>query len=145
MNDGISDRGERIREQREKEMGRTTGSLPRDFDTAVVGCTFVDSYPDNIYALEQAYLNAGLLGEPVACIIVRNPDNPYDANACEVHAPSLGNWAMLGHLTRPIAARLAPELDAGHIWQAHVSNVRIHPDHLENPGVDIHLTRKKAP
>ena len=40
----------------------------------------------------------------------RNPKNAYDANAIEVHG---FNSCMLGHLSKELAATLAPLLDAG--------------------------------
>lgn len=46
-------------------------------------------------------------GDPL--VLVRNPDNPYDANAIEVHTPS---GIMVGHINKEIAADLAPILDA---------------------------------
>ena len=127
-------------ERRDREIERTGGRrmiLP--FHTKVVGVSFVDSYPDNLYALDMAQREAQRSGEPLTVVLVRNPENRYDANAIEVHVPALGEeWAMMGHLTRPIAARLAPAIDAGDRWQAAVESVLIDPDHPENPGISIY-------
>lgn len=80
--------------------------------------------------------------EPLTAILVRNPDNPYDSNAIEVHVPGLGEqWAMIGYLTRPIATRLAPEIDSGTRWAAAVESVLIDPAHLDHPGISIHCMR----
>lgn len=80
--------------------------------------------------------------EPLTAILVRNPDNAYDSNAIEVHVPGLGvEMAMIGHLTRPIAARIAPEMDAGTRWAAAVESVLIDPAHMDNPGISIHCMR----
>lgn len=138
------DRGAKIRSTREKELARNyVPRLPPDFTTKVVGVSFVPAYPDNLYSLEQHWLNAELVGEPLAAVIVRNPDNAHDPNACEVHVPALGEKGMIGHLTAPLAARLAPELDAGELWQGVVVGVRLDYDHLERPGLEVRLERKQ--
>jgi hypothetical protein len=46
----------------------------------------------------------------------RDPDNPHDPNAIQVH-PSDGG-AQVGWVPRELAAELAPELDAGGPWSA---------------------------
>jgi hypothetical protein len=46
----------------------------------------------------------------------RDPDNPHDPNAIQVH-PSDGG-AQVGWVPRELAAELAPELDAGRPWTA---------------------------
>jgi len=79
--------------------------------------------------------------EPLAVVLVRNPDNEYDANAIEVHIPALGEMGFIGHLTRPIAARLAPEIDSGTQWAAAVVSVLIDPDHMDRPGISIECVR----
>ena len=140
------DFAERIRNQREREVERfnlgRAGSLPSPFFAAVVGVTFVDGYPQNLYALEAASLDVIAFGdERLAAVIIRNHDNPYDSNACEEHVPAHGDAAMVGHPPRPIAARLAAELDSGIEWQAEVECVRISPDNPANPGLTVTLRR----
>jgi len=44
----------------------------------------------------------------------RDPANPHDANAVEV----LAAGRQLGFVPREIAARVAPDLDAGRSWSA---------------------------
>ena len=138
-------RAETIRRQREEAVERfnlgKTGALPDSFFSAVVGVSFVSGYPDNLYELERAALIASLGDESLTAVIVRNPANAFDENACEVHIPALGRNAMVGHLTRPTAARLAPELDGGTQWAGSVEYVRIDPDDISNPGLSIRLTR----
>ncbi len=46
----------------------------------------------------------------------RDPANPHDPNAIQVH-PSDGG-AQVGWVPRELAAELAPELDAGRPWSA---------------------------
>lgn len=138
------DQGERIRQTRERELNRkSVGVLSSPFDAAVVGVVFVDGYPNNLYQLEALNFEAENVGERLAAVIVRNPDNPFDYNACEVHVPSLGDDGMIGYLPRPVAARLAAELDAGVEWQGEVAAIRISNDNPANPGITIHLSRRR--
>lgn len=139
------DKADRIRATRERELAKTHTTLPPKFTSAVVGVSFTPRYPNNLYELEVAWNEAAVRDEPLAAVLIRNPDNEYDAAAVEVHIPALGASGMVGHLTRPIAARLAPELDAGEIWEAHVVQVRIHPDHMDRPGLEIELEHIRQP
>lgn len=131
------------RERRDAEIARPhNAQMASPFYTKVVGVSFVPAHPDNLYALDQAQHEALQSGEPLVVVLVRNPDNAYDSNAIEVHVPALGErWAMIGHLTRPIAARLAPEIDSGVEWAAGVESVLIHPERLDNPGISIRCAR----
>jgi hypothetical protein len=94
--------------------------MPPKFSGKVVGVSFTPHYPHNLRALCDVYDEAAAsvgwqdLGlEAIPVILIRDTANTYDVNAVQVHVPSLGQWAMIGHLASPIAARLAPELDAG--------------------------------
>lgn len=104
----------------------------------VVGVTFVDGYPDNLYALRELWDGLTWQDEPLPVILVRNPDNEHDPNAVEIHVPSVG---QIGHCSRIIAARLAPSMDDGVEFQAWVHGIRVDPDHPENPGIDIAFKR----
>lgn len=128
-----------IRDQRERALQRTGDRrIDLAFSTKVVGVSFVPGYPDNLWALDRAAIEAEHTGEPLVVVLRRNPDNPYDANAVEVHVPALGEeWGMIGHLTRPIAARLAPEMDSGVEWRAAIESVLINPEFLDRPGISI--------
>ena len=108
------------------------------FSTRVVGVIFVPGYPTNLDSLKVSQEEAEECGEPLAAVLVRNPDNEYDTNAIEVHVPSLGEQAgFIGHLTSPLARRLAPQLDSGEHWGASVEAVLIHPDFPDRPGISI--------
>ena len=109
----------------------------------VVGVSFTEFYPSNIYALDAAQRDTHR-EEPLPVVLIRNPLNEHDENAIEVHVPALGDIGMIGHLPRALAARLAPELDGGVVWQAHVDDVLVHPDHPENPGITVHCSRIEA-
>lgn len=129
--------------QRDREVERTAGrKMVSPFSAKVVGVSFVPGYPDNLHVLSAASDEARRLGEPLPALLRRNPKNPYDANAIEVHVPSMGgSTGFIGHLTRPIAARMAPEIDAGTTWIAEVSDVLIDPDHMDRPGISINCKR----
>lgn len=132
-----------LAERREREKARRHNvSMPSPFSTKVVGVSFVPAWPDNLYALSRSAVEAEQDGEPLVAVLVRNPDNEHDPNAIQVHVPALGdNWAMIGHLTGPIAARMAPEMDLGGRWKAEVESVLIHEDYPDRPGISIRLAR----
>ena len=138
----MSDIEERNAARRDAEIARTAGRKPAsEFTSKVVGVSFVPGYPDNLLDLAKADVNAAAVGERLIAILHRNPANEYDPNAIEVHVPALGDGGFIGHLTRPIVARMAPDMDAGAIWHAEVANVLIDPDHLDRPGIEIHCKR----
>ncbi len=140
------DQADKTRATRERVIERMANSklaptLPARFDSAVVGVSFTPHYPENLHALEEMWFAAEMTDEKLAVVIIRNPANEYDSNACEVHVPALGEMAMVGHLPKAMAARLAPELDNDVVWQGFVSFLRIHPDHEDRPGLEISLER----
>ena len=94
-----------------------------------------------MYALEEMHFDAEAAGESLVAVIIRNPQNEYDTNACEVHVPALGSEGMVGHITRPVARRLAALLDAGVRFQGEVHSIRVHPDNPSNPGLTVRLAR----
>lgn len=96
----------------------------------VVGVSFVPDYPANLYLLIEA--RQELMGD-VPVRLVRNPDNKFDSNAVEVRWGS----EMLGHLSRDVAARVAPLLDNGADYDASVYQVLVNPENPEHPGLDI--------
>lgn len=49
-------------------------------------------------------------GEPLTASIVRDPDNEYDSNACEVHVLD----QQIGFVPRELAAFVARMMDSGH-------------------------------
>ena len=111
-------------------------SAPR-YTCRVVGVTFAPGYPANLHALNEASIDAMLRGEGLVALLVRNPDNAYDANAIEVHVPAGGG--MIGHLPRHVAERMAPRIDSGETLAAEITSVVIHPDHPERPGINVAL------
>lgn len=117
-------------------------ALPRSFGLKVVGLSFIPGYPDNIYKLYDH------VGEPeemeslmVPVELRRNPENEYDSNAVEIHVPDLGDLSFIGHVPAGLAARLSPELDAGKEFKAHINRILVHPNHRDNPGIDVQIYR----
>lgn len=123
----------------------------------VTGMSFHPGYPDTILdlaaSIEQATTDDilsttswgeidGPSPEGPTVLLVRRPDNEYDANAIEVHVPSLGRYGFVGHVPAEIAARWAKRIDPPdpQIPEAHVSAVPIDPGHLELPGLEIAVT-----
>lgn len=117
--------------------------LTSPFTVKVVGVSFRPTYPDNLYALDEAWQRSVLDNdEPLAAVLVRELDNTHDPNAVAVHVPALGEeWGHIGYLVAPIAARLAPEMDSGDRWGGEVVNVLIDPDFLDRPGISIRCIR----
>lgn len=132
-------------DMRDREVARTQGrKMASPFAAKVVGVSFVPGYPNNLHALEALADDAHLQGEPLVVVLRRNPDNQFDPNAIEVHVPALGDGGFIGHLTRPIVARMAPEMDAGARWFAEVESVLIDPAHMDRPGISINCKREES-
>lgn len=125
-------------------------TLPAHFTAKVVGVTFAEGYPDNLEKLKETadlrwLLTPGEFGtpdeaaEPLPALLCREPDNEHDPAAVAIHIPS--GIGKVGHLPRALAARLAPELDAGQEWGCTVEQVWIHPDHMDRPGITVECRR----
>jgi hypothetical protein len=76
-------------------------------------------------------------GERFAGVLIRDPRNPFDVNAIEVHVPMLE--CRVGFLPMRLAQRVAPQLDTGErfivqVWA--VPNV----EREEFPGIRVLLT-----
>ncbi len=98
-----------------------------DFFTKIVGVSFE----------RRQDLIAGLsAGEPLD--LVREPENPHDANAIQVRYGSL----QLGFVRREIAKHLVPNIDAGDRYTAEVASVTGGGE--KNIGVNIHVRRRHA-
>jgi single-stranded-DNA-specific exonuclease len=67
----------------------------------------------------------------------RQPDNPYDPNAIGVWYGAL----QLGFLKREIAARVAPNVDAGERYTAHVTAVT--GGGARSWGINVYVTRER--
>jgi single-stranded-DNA-specific exonuclease len=96
------------------------------FNTKVVGVSF-EGRQDVVAALRE--------GEPVE--LRRDAANPHDANAIGVFFGAL----QLGFLRRPIAARLAPNIDAGERYSAHVTAIT--GGGTRSFGINIYVVRER--
>ena len=132
------------------------------YEFKVVGMTFLHqlpygaAYPDDFFAMQEALeqVKAASLGwgnavvpaglDPERALLYRNPENEYDANAIEVHVPSLGRRSMIGHVPRDLAAEIAPSMDDGDKWSARLTAVLVEPGKEENPGALILAERVSA-
>jgi len=87
------------------------------YDINVAGVTF-DGRQEvlaELYEIQEAQ-KAGTTTPSIAIIpidLVREPDNKYDANAIQVLAEGNDGYKHVGYVSRDLAARLAPLLDAG--------------------------------
>lgn len=115
--------------------------LPPEFVFPVVGVSFCDGYPDNLLALGELWEQEGHHEEGLPVVLIRNPLNIHDSNAIEVHMPAMDRIGKIGHVPREMAARLAPELDAGTHWIAAITEVKIHADHMDRPGLRVKMRR----
>lgn len=117
----------------------------------VVGLSFRPGYPETVLAIADTlesdralsirqagtWEDLSSLPEGPTVLLVRNPDNEFDANAIEVHVPSLGRRGFVGHIPKELAARWAPKLDGGWTAVASVGAVPVDPEHLDRPGLEI--------
>jgi hypothetical protein len=81
--------------------------------------------------------------------LVREPSNRHDVNAIAVciSEPLLGilpRWTTVGHLKAPLAARLAPKMDAGLSLAATIASVW-NAEGVEHPRISIVITAANPP
>ncbi len=103
-------------------IGEATG-----FNTKVVGVSF-EGRQDVVAGLEPG----------AALELRRHADNPHDPNAIGVWHGAL----QLGFLKRPIAARVAPNIDAGERYTAHVTAIT--GGGARSWGINVYVTRERA-
>ena len=96
------------------------------FNTKVVGVSF-EGRQDVVAGLAPG----------AALELRRQADNPYDANAIGVWHGAL----QLGFLKRPIAARVAPNVDAGERYTAHVTAIT--GGGARSWGINVYVTRER--
>lgn len=128
--------------------------MAKEVEVKVVGLSFRDAYPDNVFEVQRLHEAAQARGigadsspgaDHVVVTLRREPTNEHDENAIEVLVPGLGRGkSMIGYIPRDLAARLAPSIDRGDEWSAKVLNVLVQPEHPDRPGVEILLRRDVA-
>jgi hypothetical protein len=132
-------REERKRKVLERAAKFDGPALPPQFESSVVGVTFAPDYPQSVIQLEIDHMMFGDRDERMPALLIRNPDNEYDSNAIEVHSPGAGH--IIGHLPKALAMKLAPRLDAGEIWQAEFTEVRVSDEAPDRPGIGVSIHR----
>lgn len=116
-----------------QDSGETFNLIPEGMELVrVVGVSFIDDYPTNLHRLAIVHTHRR---SDIEVALVRNPNNPYDNNAIEVRYMGY----MTGHLSKEVAATVAPLLDVGAEITATVFQVRISPENPNNPGLDLLL------
>lgn len=99
------------------------------FRGKVVGVSFAKGYPDTL-----KYLHDNWNG-PIRAQIKRNPDNPYDTNACEVWIGEV----FIGHIARDLAAVIAPLLDMEVPYELNITSIGFAKNDPEKPGAGFQL------
>lgn len=108
--------------------------IPTQFTTKIVGVSFSQNYPDNIFSI--AYEVA--MGK-TDCRLIREPQNTHDKNSIRVDI----NGVPIGHLPRLIAMILAPSIDKGDIWYAKVESIVVSKQNINQPGLKISVWRQQ--
>jgi single-stranded-DNA-specific exonuclease len=110
----------------------TIGDAPH-FHTKIVGVSF-EGRQDIIAGLHA--------GAPVQ--LLRQPENPHDANAIAVHYGDL----QIGFFNKRLAAQIAPRMDGGARYSAHVASLTGGPstgsEEAKHRGVNIFVERDGA-
>jgi single-stranded-DNA-specific exonuclease len=96
------------------------------FNTKIVGVTF-EGRQDVIAGLQPG----------AELELVRQPENAFDANAVAVHFGRL----QLGFVKKAIAARIAPNMDAGERYRAEIKHIT--GGGTRSAGVNIWVTRER--
>ena len=102
--------------------------------------------PINAIVAGTGFYKPHLVGTYLCCAgtavqLRREPSNAHDRNAIAVcvRDPIIGlipRWTKMGHLKAPLAARLAPKIDAGLVLEAKVMSVW-NAEGLEHPRISI--------
>ena len=120
----------RVREREIERQAKHPSPAPQAFGAPLVGVSFHPEYPHNLWRLQRyIWTNGSLIAQ-----FVRDPENEYDSNAVRVQVGD----ELIGHLTRPLALRLAPALDAGVRYDVRVTKVTGNIDNLDSPGCEIY-------
>ncbi len=72
-------------------------------------------------------------------VLHRDAENAHDPSTIAVRSDRKGTH--LGYLPAGLAARLAPEIDAGTRWEIAAYEVLVMPGHESNPGLSLSLRR----
>lgn len=149
---------------------RVARRLPRRFTVPVAGCSFRPLYPDNVKFLGELVadlervrrdpgarshfrrgyvdrIEQALIEGAVPVELRREPDNPADPLAVAIWMPLVPEVGSIGFIPATTSGCLAPLLavamDDGEHWEGCIplDGVRIHPDHLDHPGIQVTVWR----
>lgn len=101
--------------------------------TRVVGVSFIDDYPKNIFRISEKYATGESSVE-----LERDPLNKFDANAIKV----IIDGEMVGHVPALIAREISKEIDSGVKWFADIESLLISVENTDNPGIKIIIWRQ---
>jgi hypothetical protein len=101
--------------------------------TKVVGVSFIEGYPQNIFKLSQSFANGDAL-----VTLERDKDNQYDQNAIRV----VVDGEMVGHIPALLAKTMAKEIDSGKVWLAELESILVSTENIDNPGIKIIVWRQ---
>jgi len=107
-----------------------------DFRGSVAGVSFVEGYPANLLAFKNTFLDNK---QEILAAIKRNPENPYDSNACEVWAFNGFEYVFIGHLPKDIAAMVAFEIDNGATANTEIVSIGFANNDPSKPGAIFRL------
>ncbi|MEW6171383.1 MAG: HIRAN domain-containing protein [Candidatus Omnitrophota bacterium] len=114
-------------------------------ETRVVG---ISQYQDNATRLKFRFINRNARGEKqkVHLRLEREKDNKKDPKAVAIYHDYDGKAMKLGYLSSPIADKVAPLMDKGFLFDAHVLNVAGGKNsEVPNVGVRIRLEYLSTP
>jgi hypothetical protein len=111
-------------------------TIPGKFTAKLAGVSFHPDYPERLLYLPP--------DSPLE--LAREPENEHDPNAVAVVflLAQKGREAIvdvLGHLPRALAARIAPEMDAGRTWAISGHEVLVKEGYEDRPGLSVRLER----
>jgi len=115
-----------------------TAALATRFDFDVAGESFRPGYPETLLRFAEV-LRSSRPGERLAVVLRRDPHNPHDPNAIEVHIP--GDAGHVGFVPGELARMLAPMLDSGERIRASAVEVRVRDAAPDRPGLTVSLQR----
>lgn len=98
-------------------------------EVPVAGLSFRKNYPEFVFRIERSI--------PEEAKLRRKPDNEHDPNAIAVYF----RGKQVGWVSANMAKHLAPLMDQGQRFRAWFSQVTVHPDHPDNPGLWVMVDR----
>lgn len=107
--------------------------LPSPVELPVVGVSFRNGYPDNVFRLQT-----GIEQDHAYQVdLKRELGNQYDKHAIRVEI----GGKHFGYLAKPMAKMFSKEFRQGKKWIARVAEVKIDPSNPNNPGLWIRAER----